>query len=409
LLDAGANPNAASIVGETPLMTAAQTGSVDVVKTLLAHGADLHAKESSAGQTALMRAIAEHHLDVVRALVAAGDDVNAKSKNRFTPLMFAAQQGNPAIAKLLVEQGADVNATAPDGIGGDTDARQPFKANTEAGALMVAIDSAPEKEALFRARRGDDGPIDTAADARRRDYEQVALFLIEHGADVNQKGTGRTPLHAAVQRSLPEVAKALIARGSNVNARLEKALPAVSRLGVPVELGATPFWLAAGYGDVEMMRILVAAGADPTLTSNDKTTPLMVAAGWNFLDGMDKYGRRWFRDTIAPVEQAALAAVKYCLDLGLDVNAANNDGETAMWGAVYLGGTAMTQLLFDHGAQVNIKSKKNQTPWSLAQGRYNGTFVVQKDTSELLLKLGADPALGELDPEVLLRQKRTAN
>jgi hypothetical protein len=132
----------------------------------------------------------------------------------------------------------------------------------------------------------------------------------------------------------------------------------VSRLGVPVELGATPFWLAAGYGDVEMMRILVAAGADPTLTSNDKTTPLMVAAGWNFLDGMDKYGRRWFRDSIAPVEQAALAAVKLCLELGLDVNAVNNDGETAMWGAVYLGGTAMAQLLFDHGAQINVKNKK---------------------------------------------------
>src|SRR5204863_2871768 len=150
----------------------------------------------------------------------------------------------------------------------------------------VAIDSAPESEADFGLRRGDSGPVDHTEAARAR-YEAVAQLLLEAGADVNQHGAGRTPLHAAVQRAMPGIVRALLARGADPNARLEKNLPAVSRLGVPVEIGATPFWLAAGYANVEIMRTLVAAGADPNIAAKDKTTPLMVAAGLNFIDGMD--------------------------------------------------------------------------------------------------------------------------
>ena len=130
-------------------MIASHTGNATVVTQLLSHGAAHGAAESSLGQTALMRAVVENHVDVVRTLLAAGADARARSKNRFTPLLFAAQQGNIEIARLLLAAGADVNEAAPDGIAGDTNAARSFKPDTEAAALLVAIDSQHEAMATF--------------------------------------------------------------------------------------------------------------------------------------------------------------------------------------------------------------------------------------------------------------------
>jgi ankyrin repeat protein len=246
LLNAGANPNLSHVSGETPLMTAALTGSVDVVKLLLSHGAQVNAYESSRGQTALMRAVAAHHSDVAAALIAAGADVKARSANRFTALLFAAQQGDVASAGILLEAGADVRDTAPDGVGGDTNARTMFKPDTDAGTLLVAIDS---------------------------HHEEIARFLMEHGADVNQNGAGRTPLHSAVQQAMAGTVKDLLAHGANPNVRLEKRLPLLSRFilqdsGIEVDpLGATPFWLASSFANLEIMKLLAAGGADLKLAS----------------------------------------------------------------------------------------------------------------------------------------------
>jgi ankyrin repeat protein len=374
LLKAGANPNAALQNGETPLMTAAHTGNLEVLKLLLANKADVNAKEVSRGQTVLMRAVAENHTGVVKALVETGADVHARSGTGFTPLLFAAQQGNIETARILLDAGSNVNETAPDGIGGDTNARNLYKPNTEAGALLVAIDS---------------------------NHEAMARFLVEHGADVNQNGTGRTPLHSAVQQAMPELATALLARGADPNARLEKAMPLLSRYigqqaGVDTNpLGATPFWLAAEYGDARMMRILVAGGANPKLNSKDNTTALMAAAGVDFIEGQDRYGRRWFQPSTLPLQQAALEAVKLCLELGIDINAVNGNGQTAMHGAAYMGSNLIAQYLFEHGAKLDIQNKLGQTPYFITQGVYQaGSFIIRKETGDLLRTLGADTRLG---------------
>lgn len=374
LLKAGANPNLAKLNGETPLMTGSLTGNVDVVKLLLTHSANVNAQEATRGQTALMWAVANNHPDVVRALIDGGADVQARSKNRFTALLFAAQQGNLESVRMLLAAGADVNDTAPDGIAGDTNARAAFKPNTQAGALLVAIDSG---------------------------HEGMARFLVEHGADVNQHGAGRAPLHSAVQRQMPDLVRLLLARGASPNARLEKPLPLLSRYILqaagldPSVIGATPFWMAADFGDVRMMHILVEGGANPLLTTNDKTTPLMAAAGIDFIEGQDRYGRRWFQDSTLPLQLAALEAVKYCLELGGDINAVNGNGQTAMHGAAYFGSTLLVQFLFDHGAKMDVMNKLGQTPHFIAQGIYQaGSFFVRKDTADLLRKLGADPVLG---------------
>jgi ankyrin repeat protein len=300
--------------------------------------------------------------------------VKVRSANGFTALLFAAQQGDVEIAKDLLAAGIDVNDTAPDGIGGDTNARIMYKPDTQAGALLVAIDSG---------------------------HEEMAKFLIEHGADVNQSGAGRTPLHAAVQRQMPGVAELLLANGSDPNARLKKILPYLSRYifqqaGVDTStIGATPFWLASYFADVNMMKLLAAHGADPLLTTNDATTPLMAAAGVDFIEGQDRYGHRWLQATTLPLQQQAIEAVKLLLELGNSINAVNANKQTALHGAAYFGSLPLIQLLVDHGAKLDAVNKLGQTPYYITQGVYHsGSFYVRKEAGELLQKLGADVTIG---------------
>ena len=375
LLKAGANPNMASVVGETPLMTASHTGNVQVVKLLLAAGAAIGARESTLEQTALMRAVAENHTDVVRVLIEAGGDVTARSKNRFTALLFAAQQGNIDAARLLLDAGAEVDESAPDGIAGDTNAGRAFKPDTDAAALLVAIDS---------------------------QHEAMARFLLDRGANPNLNAAGRTALHSAVQQAMPDLVKTLLARGADPNARLTKGMPALSRQifqqhGLEVSItGATPFWLAASYGDVQTMRILKEGGADPNLMTADRTTPLMVAAGLDFVEGQDKYGRRWFTLNTTALQSRAREAILYCLELGADINALNDKRQTPLIGAVYFRSPALVKLMVDRGAKVNVVNTRGQTPWLITQGEYrSGSFLTDKETADLLVSLGADVTLGK--------------
>ena len=374
LLAAGADPNATRVNGETPLMTAAQVGNVDVARALLAAGADPNATESTLEQTALMRAVAENHIPIAQVLIETGASVSARSKNSFTALLFAAQQGNIDAARLLIAAGADVNESAPDGIGGNTNARTRFVPDTDAAALLVAIDSG---------------------------HADMARFLLERGADVNHAGAGRTALHATVQREMPDLAAALLESGADPNARLERRLPFVSRRitldnGLaPSNIGATPFFLAASFGDLEMMRILLNGGADPMLRTDDGTTALMVAAGADYVQGQDKYGRRRFNDDV-PLQESALETVRFLLDFGLDINATNRYKQTPLHGAVYLGGTSLVPFLVEHGADINAVNARGQTPWLIAaKGEYrSGSFNTKPQTAEVLVRLGADTTLG---------------
>ncbi len=382
LLDAGADPNRARVTGVTPLMTAARVGNLEVLRRLLAAGADPTATESLRGQTALMWAIAENHTGAASVLLETGGGATNRSTSGFTPLLFAAQQGNVEVARLLLAAGADVHESAPDGIGGDTNARVLFREDTDASALLVAIDSG---------------------------HAEMALFLIERGADPNHSGAGRAPLHAAVQRQMPAVVRALLAAGADSDARQEKRLPFVSRRitqanGLtPKTAGSTPFLLAASFGDVEIMRILVEeAGADPFLTTEDNTTALMVAAGADYVEGQDKYGYRSYPAYYETLQQRAFEAVQYCLELGLDVNAVNDDGQTPLHGAVYMGGTLIAPYLVEQGAEMDVMNGRGQTPWMIAaEGEYRaGSFYRHEETGEALAELGADQTIGfDLGPD----------
>jgi ankyrin repeat protein len=358
LLKSGAAPNAVIGTGETPLMTAARTGNVEVVQALLAHGAEVDAKEPSHGQTALMWAVAEQHREVAQVLIEHGADVHAHSET-FTPLLFAAREGDLDTVRLLLAAGSNVNETASDG----------------SSVLVVAT---------------------------VRDHAALAQFLLDQGADANAAGAGYTALHWAagtwetaltgvfgfeswmsgLKTGKPELVKALLAHGANPNARLTKNPPKFGdsqARGVSL-IGATPFALAALAADAGMMRILAAGGADPLLRTNDNTTPLMLAAGLGRVRGE------------SPVtESQALEAVKLSLELGNDVNAVNDAGSAALHGVAYLGWDAMVQYLVDSGERVNVKNKRGDTPVLLAEGkglRIQGDLHVYKSTSDLLIKLG---------------------
>jgi ankyrin repeat protein len=340
LVAAGASMRTALPSGETPLMTCARTGAVQAIRVLGARGADVHARESNRGQTALMWAAGGKHPAAVKALIELGADVNARSAGGFTPLMFAAREGDPESARLLLDAGARIDDTTPSG----------------ESALLVAAASVSGL---------------TARDYRHvpepSGHETAALLLVARGANINQADTlAMTALHLAVETRKRDLLKTLVARGANLDARLAtQGLPFrrgdyVSRAGFG---GATPFWLAAMYGDVETMQQLVAAGADWRLPSRNGTTPLMVAAGLGQTDSR-----------IVP-ESRLLEAVKYLVSLGGDVNEVNNGGQTAMHGAAGISGHAIIGYLAAQGANLEAKDKGGRTPIDV-------THIIQRPRPE---------------------------
>jgi ankyrin repeat protein len=384
LLKAGADPNASSSTGVSPLMVAARTGRADAVKALLAHGANVNAKEASRGQTALMWAVAQRHADVVGALIEHGADVTVRTrvsrvvvnrggpngtsadipyvgeveKGGSTALLLAARQGDLESARLLLAAGAEVNEKSPDGY----------------SVMLLASHSG---------------------------HGALASFLLEKGADPNAADAGFTTLHTAVLTGDLDLVKALLGHGANPNARLTKATP-IRRLGedlaLPASLvGATPFFLAAKFADVPMMRLLVAAGADPLLPAKDGTTPLMAAAGvgWSGATnrrGIDVTANKSAASDPHEDEIQTLETVKVAVDLGADVNATNQARETAVFGAVSKGFEPVVRFLAERNARLDVKNRRGQTLLALTTPRATGTSgtpaSMLEATAALLRELG---------------------
>jgi uncharacterized protein len=372
LLRAGVNPNAANPGGETALMTAARTGKADAVALLLDRGAAVNAKERVRGQTALMWAVLENHPAVVQQLLARGADINAQSNvvvpdgttgapqaasgdigahgpgiyrsravpspsGAMTPLLYAARDGNLEVARILVDAKADVNRPSANGT----------------GPMVVAITN---------------------------NHIELAMFLLEKGADVNSADNffKRTPLYAAVEMRNPDYVRdtappvpdrrdpmdlisALVARGTNPNARANttpfRGFMQVSANWANFD-GQTPFLRASLSGDVTLMRFLLEHGADPNIGTNDGATPLMAAAGINWV----------VAQTFSRSDKEYLEAATLCLERGADVNAVNSQGFTAMHGAANRGFDAMIKLLAEHGAKLDVKDKQGRTPMTFAEG-----------------------------------------
>ncbi len=396
LLKAGANANATLPGGETALMTASRTGNVDVMKALLAFGADPNAKETVRGQTALMWAAAENNAAAVRTLVESGAEINMRSGVAATRPAAAAPRAN----NTGVFSGA-VGAPAPAG-GGAAAGRPAFTAFLFATQLGQ-IDAAREllKAGVDVNETLPDGTSALVLAAQNGQWELGAM-LVDWGADVDAARQGFTALHqiARIRRtnigflpppagkgsmsSLDLVKKLIAFGGANVNAKMTRDFRDGYRNRLN-RIGATPFLLASKNVDTELMKVLLAAGADPKTPNADQTTPLMVAAGVDLWNPGEDGG------SSPDQEPEALEAVKMLVTLGNDVNAVNDRGETAMHGAAYRGAPTIVQYLADHGAKLDVRSKQGWTPWTIANGVfYTLFFKEQKTTADYLAKLMAE-------------------
>ena len=357
LLAAGADPNAVLPGGETVFMTAARTGRIEVVEALYEAGADVHFREPRRGQTALMWAAAEGNLEVVELLLEVGADPNATLDSGYTPLLFAVREGRIEVMEALLRAGVDVNAATP---------RKAVKRDRPLpGGRSVRPGSTPLLVAVTNG------------------HFELASRLLDAGADPNAARPGYTALHMLARVRKPgagdnnprpdgsgsmdglDFVRDMMAHGAD----FEAGMTAKARLNNTGynELGATPFVLAALVADADLMRVLAELGADPLTRTDDNSTALMAAAGLGTRSPGEDAG----------TEEEVLEAVRTALELGADINAVNDSGETPMHGAAYKNLPRVVQLLAENGADIEVWNQRNKygwTPLSIARGYRFGNF-----------------------------------
>jgi ankyrin repeat protein len=418
LLDAGAAAERPDRTGETPLMIAARIGEPATLTALLERGAAVDALDAEFGQTALMIAARYGQTAAARLLLDAGADVNAVTRPepapRFLPpsesppglskgigivragwpedrgkrfpaggsktaLLYAAREGHLDTARLLVERGAALEQAEGNGV----------------TPLLAAILNAH----AFRIER-----------AGKTNHLAIAHLLLDAGANVNAMDWyGETPLWAAVDlRNLElgpadkdtgvrEEALALIERlleaGADANARTREFPHERRHIVVVVGsvawvdlTGQTPFLRAAAAGDLTVMRLLLAHGADANIATAAGTTPLMAAAGVNWAVG----------ETFTEGPDALLEAVKLAHSLGNDVNAVNSMGIAAIHGAANRGANEIVQYLAANGARLDAPDREGRTPRNWAEGVFLATHPPERkpETIALLERLQRERAAG---------------
>ena len=374
LLDAGANPTRWHPEGETPLMAASRTGRVDAVRLLLSHGSFVNGADQFQEETALMWASAEGHLEVVKALLAAGADPNLKAhvstiterKNAdhpsggFTALMFAVRNGHTEVAKALIEGGADLKLTNADG----------------APATVVAIvndrfDLA--KDLLDLGADPNDGALFFAVDMHDATTDMRA-----------HDGSRLQPNHPNKLTSL-NLVKSLLDLGADVNKPFVGALHSTT-LCCGASINSTPFYRAATAADVDVLKLMLAHGAQIEWSPSDAKpkggkgparpnpnagrTPVMAAikggqgapiAGG---PGFTRIGPPQFRE---PGSRDPLEALKLLLAAGANPNVKAPDGSTPLHQAVQEEHVGMIRALAAAGGKLDAVNKDNLTPLLLAE------------------------------------------
>jgi ankyrin repeat protein len=337
LLKAGANARNARWNGETALMIAAGAGNLETVRQLVLHGADVNVAEPRRGQTALMWAAAEGHADVVGALLEIGANPKTVSKSGFNALAFAVAKNDVASTRRLMAAGLDPNFTLPSGN----------------KLLMMAM--------AFG-------------------HTEAAGALLDGGADITATDrAGNTPIHVAAQAGNLVLVKQLLAKGADPNVRTAAAAAPAARGGggggrAVVGGSLTPLMVAARANHLDVMKALIAAGADPALRADNGTTLLMYAAG------------------------AKLPTVQYAYEIDSNVLVVNQSGQTPIHASVS-GGTGRTQdeivqviqFLADKGAKLDELDAAGRT--ALSQADFSPIDKAVDLLTALILKSGTTPKI----------------
>ncbi len=397
LLKAGADPNTKNTEGETALMAAARSGKVDAARVLVEAGADVNLKESFGGQSALMWAAAQSQPDMVKFLVSKGADVNARGVVRnwerkviteprpkdmnqggFTPLLYAAREGCVECAKHLIEGGADPGIADP-----HLDA-----------PLNMALMNMHFALAKYLVEAG--------ADLNQWDfYGRSPVYMAADVSTLPTKGNGAMAVLPSEDRvTALDVARLMLEKGANPNIRLKRRPPyrdvPQDRSGdVILAQGATPLLRAARAGDAPFVELLLKHGALVDLPSKEGVTPLMAAAGVEFGTRVTRGRNR--------TDEGVLATMTLLLDAGADINArmvnepkrevfdasaaqanvyasglrarpsqiptaAAVPDQTALMGAAERGYTPEVKLLIERGADLTLKDAIGRTALDLARG-----------------------------------------
>ena len=397
LLDAGADPASTDITGESCLIMAARAGNLEIVQSLLERKVPVDATDPEYRQTALMVAVRGGHEPVVRLLLQRGAKVDAQTRTgatpKFrtaasnagskgagivrggwpeqgerdptpgakTPLLYAARDGQLAIAGLLLDAGADIEKADADGV-------TPLLMATLNGNLPLA------QVLIARGARVNvndwfgETPLWAAVDLRDRDVS----------GPTRDNGVDREAALALV--------RTLLEKGADPNARTREYPPQrrwITRLGSLSWVdftGQTPFLRAALAGDVPTMKLLLEFHADPNIRTFNGTTPLMAAAGVNWT----------VSQTFDEGPQRLLEAVELAQSLGNDVNAVNDMGLQALHGAANRGSDDIIRFLVSKGARLDVADKQGRTPLVWAKGVFLATHPPEAKprTIELLTRLG---------------------
>jgi ankyrin repeat protein len=377
LLRAGADAKQTHPEGETPLMAASYSGTLDSVKLLLEAGAEVNATDQYQKQTALMWAATEGHAPIVEALLAAGADPNLKAHvttlterkhadhptGGFSALMFAARNGHEAAARALIKGGADPKLTNGDG----------------ASAMVVAI----VNDRLDLAAT----LLELGADAN----DGSLYFAVDmHDATTDMRARDGSRLRADFPNKLTalDLVKLLLDRGADPNKPFVGQLHSYS-LCCGEEVNSSPFFRAAVAADVEVLKLMVAKGAQiewsPTEVKKEKKegaagggrgnpnvgkTPMMVAltggrgAAFAAGPGFERLGPPPFREASNRDPHEAL---KVLLAAGADPNAKAPDGAALLHQAVTARQVAIIRTLVSAGAKLDAVNKDNLTPLLLAE------------------------------------------
>jgi ankyrin repeat protein len=453
LLKAGADPNQTLSNGETPLMMAARTGRVPILEVLLDNGADIDAKEKLRGTTALMWAAANSNPAAVRYLVSKGANLSLRSAT--TPPgrgPYLAPPGRERIQEFIdgtglrgaiVEQD-QADTTNPESKEDAEKAKEEAKERfeKEIAAAKAAVSRFPKPAPyskrgpkqfggltplLFATREGDMESVkillDAGADvnqtseygwtallvATQNRYYKLGAYLLQHGADPNiQNVGGWSPLYIATDnRNIErgeyptrkpdmdhlEYIKLLLAAKANPNVRMHSSTETrtVFTNQWLFEEGATPFLRAAQSGDIVLMKLLLEHGADPSIPTDHKVTPLMVASGIGWVEGV----------TYEWSPEQTLEAVKMLLDLGADPNAQDElDGRTALMGAAHKGRNDVIKVLVDHGADLSLHDIGSRD----SIHALSGLTWQAIDYADGLVRVGVQSAIGHPETSKLLRQ-----
>jgi len=391
LLDAGADANAIHFDGQTALMVIARSTNVEAARLLLAKGANPNLAEAQKDQTALMWAAAASNGPMVKVLLDAGANPNARtvinensaqvsaepragyrSYGGLTPLLYATREGCIDCVAYLIERGAKINMTDPEGVTPLITAIANFHFDT--ARLLIEAGANPDKWDWWGR-----SPLYLAADVN----------TIPRGGRADSPSTDETT-------SL-EIIELLLKRGANPNTQLS-LLPPFRNVGADrgVDLllttGASPLLRAAKGLDAPAVKLMMEYGGNPNLPQVKGVTPLMAAAGMGSVDA-DTRGRYDTPDTA----QRSVDTLRVLLDKGGEINSRDARGQTPLHAAAFWGWNDAVQFLVSRGADLNAKDNRGMVPIDNAMGRNGGNsrggarVDVHKDTADLLEKLGATP------------------